>query len=152
MEICRWIRFGRDQLTVSGKAPVWVGLMFGVIGSSMLASTAGAQDTIPKFVLIKMTLDQTSTLCASPTFTQCMEFSETRCNELANMAVEQCLAPLPDQIDPKLLQNESLEQCPQEIYTKEGLSEEKARGCFELAMDAEASESTEPASPEKSTD
>lgn len=119
------------------KTAILLCVIVGVIGLGLPVSTVSAQEKIPKFVLIQLTLDQTSTLCGSEVFTQCMEFSQARCVELAEKAIEQCLVPLPDQIDPKLLQNESLEQCPQEIYSKEGLSEEKAKGCFNLALEAE---------------
>lgn len=106
------------------------------VSSFSVSSFAADQTPIPKFLLIKLTRDQASAMCSSEVFTQCMEFTEEKCSDLSEQAIELCLAPLPDEIDPETLQNSTLEECPQQIYKKENLSEEKAKMCFQKAMKA----------------
>ena len=96
-----------------------------------------AQDAIPKFLLIKLTQDQQKTICGSEVFTQCMGFDQDQCLALSNTAIETCLGPLPDEIDPLTLQNETLENCPNKIYAEAGFAEDQAKMCFEKAMAAE---------------
>jgi len=95
-----------------------------------------AGDDIPKFVLIKLTRDQAGTMCASKTFTECMGFTQEKCVALSEQAIELCLAPLPDEISPDTLKNSTLEECPQQIYKKEGFTEEKAKTCFAKGVEA----------------
>jgi len=131
------------------------GVLFVIVltlSSVALSKSAAAQDKIPKSALIQLTLQQTSTLCASQIFTACMAFTQERCNTMAEGAVEKCLFPLPDEIDPKLLQNSTLENCPKEHYASEGYSEEKARICFEKAMAESTGEKSEMNQTEKSPD
>lgn len=111
-----------------------IGLL--LIGVAPVSLTA--QDAIPKFLLIQLTRDQSATMCASDTFTQCMGFAPEICLKLAESAVETCLGPLPDEIDPQTLENSSLEMCPQKVYRDAGYTEEKAKVCFDLAMQAAA--------------
>jgi len=104
------------------------------IGS--IVGLAMAQDAIPKILLIKLTQDQQNTICASEIFTQCMGFDQEQCLALSNTAIETCLGPLPDQIDPLTLQNETLENCPHKVYADAGFAEDQAKICFDKAMAA----------------
>ena len=106
-------------------------LITGVFTSALFAA-----ETLPKAILIQMSLNQASVLCKSEPFTQCMGFSETECMGLADQSVATCLAPLPDEIDLTLLQNSTLEECPQQVYREAGHSEEKAQECLEAAIEA----------------
>ena len=93
---------------------------------------------ISKFVLIKMSKDQAYTICREDVYTQCMGFTEQRCMTLADKAIDQCLGPLPDQINLANLQNDQLEACPKAVYAEAGFTEEKAEVCFDKAAAAAA--------------
>jgi hypothetical protein len=107
-----------------------------------------AQDqNIPKNALIQMVRDNASFLCKTPTFTQCMGFSQQRCDELTDVAIDTCLRPLPDSINPAELKNESLEDCPQKVYADAGFSEDKAKMCFDEAVQAASDSEPKPDKP-----
>ncbi len=93
-----------------------------------------AQDKLSKFLLIKLSREQSTVLCKSGVFTQCMGFDESECLALSEKAVEQCLDPLPDTINLQELQNESLESCPRQVYEDAGYTELKAQACLQEAM------------------
>lgn len=113
----------------------------GTLALTLLASigmiTAGpvySQDKLSKFLLIKLSREQSAVLCQSEVFTQCMAFTQEQCLELSEKAVEKCMGPLPDTINLADLQNETLEACPKEVYEKAGYAEEKAQQCLQEAM------------------
>lgn len=106
-----------------------------LVGSSLSVPRLAQAEDIPKYLLLKLTRDQSRVFCSSEVFTQCMGFSETQCIDISEKAIEQCLGPLPAQIDPLNLDNDVLEQCPQQVYAKEGFSEEKAKECYEKAVE-----------------
>lgn len=110
-----------------------VALVFAA-GIVCVAGLAIAQDAIPKFLLVQLTRDQQNTICASEAFTQCMGFDQKQCVTLSEKAIETCLGPLPDEIDPVTLQNETLEACPHKVYADAGFAEDQAKACFEKAM------------------
>ena len=95
-----------------------------------------AEEPIPKFLLVKLTRDQSSVICSSEVFTQCMGFDQKECLTVSEKAIDTCLGPLPDEIDPTKLQNGTLEACPHKVYEEAGYSEEKAKECFDKAMAA----------------
>lgn len=99
-----------------------------------LSTAAYSQDKLSKFLLIKISREQSDVLCKSSVFTQCMAFTEAQCLEISEKALQECLGPLPDTINLAELQNETLEACPKEVYEKAGHSEEKAQQCLEEAM------------------
>jgi len=109
-------------------------LAFTSVSFSVPSLAAG--NDIPKFVLIKLTRDQANAMCSSSAFTECMGFSAEKCVALSEEAIELCLAPLPDEINPETLQNSTLEACPQKIYQKEGFTEDKAKMCFAKGLEA----------------
>ncbi|MEE9334861.1 MAG: hypothetical protein V3U65_12310 [Granulosicoccaceae bacterium] len=114
---------------------------------------ASAQDDIPKLLLIKMARENAGVLCKSDVFTDCMGFTAVRCDELKEEAIDTCLGPLPDNINLEELQNESLEACPKTVYREAGFAEEKAKLCFDKAMEAtpaptEPTEQPAPSEPE----
>ncbi len=135
---------------------VFTGVIKKAFALSFIAALALAQpivgfaqdetQTIPKYVLIQMADDSASTLCKTPEFTQCMGFTEQRCSELKDEAINTCLGPLPENIDLTELKNESLEDCPQKVYADAGYSKDKAAMCFDEA--AQAAMGAEP-KPEK---
>lgn len=118
------------KITHRQRAILWIGLFALTITLFSSLRVQANEDSIPKFVLIKLTRDQASAMCSSQVFTECMGFTQEKCEALSEQAIELCLAPLPDDIDPTTLQNSTLEECPQEIYKKEGFTEEKAKQCF----------------------
>ena len=93
-----------------------------------------AQDKVSKFLIMKLSREQSQVLCASEVFTQCMGFVEARCLEISEQALEQCIAPLPDTIVLTELDNDVLEACPQSVYADAGFSNEKAVACLEEAL------------------
>jgi len=95
---------------------------------------AFGQDKLSKFLLIKLSREQSVALCTSDAFTSCMGFSSKECFALSEQAVEQCLQPLPDQIDIRELQNDTIEACPRDIYVDAGYSEDQAQACLQGAM------------------
>jgi len=102
--------------------------------ATMVASAQDAPkmpDGIPKFMIVQMAADNATVLCQSEGFTQCMGFTLERCHELKDEAIDTCLGPLPDTINPAELQNESLEACPRKVYADAGFPEEKAEMCFQ---------------------
>ena len=99
-----------------------------------ISTAAYAEDKLSKFLLIKLSREQSAVLCTSEVFTQCMAFTTEQCLDLSEKAVEECLAPLPDTINLEELQNDVLEACPKEVYDKAGYSEDKALQCLQEAM------------------
>ena len=97
---------------------------------------ATAQDNISKLLLIKMARENAGVLCRSEVFTECMGFTAVRCDELKDEAIDTCLGPLPDSINPAELQNDALEACPKQVYEDAGFPEKKAELCFDKAMAA----------------
>ncbi len=91
-------------------------------------------DKLSKLVLMKLSRDQSMALCQSDVFTQCMGFDQQQCLALSEQALQKCLGPLPDTIKLADLQNETLEACPQTVYSDAGYSEEKAQSCLEDAL------------------
>ena len=102
----------------------------GVIGSG----PAHSEDKLSKYLLIKLSREQSAVLCQSEVFTQCMAFTETQCFELSEKALEACMGPLPDTINLAELQNETLEECPKAVYEEAGFAEEKAQQCLQEAL------------------
>lgn len=111
-------------------------MLFSLIATISLPVSVNAEEPIPKFLLVKLTRDQSTAICASEVFTQCMGFDLKQCLTVAERAILTCLGPLPDQIEPSKLSNGTLEACPQKVYAEAGYSEEKAEGCFDKAMAA----------------
>ena len=109
-------------------------ITLGLIALLSLPATVFAEEPIPKFLLVKLTRDQSSAICSSQAFTQCMGFDQKQCMMVSEKAIETCLGPLPDKIDPTKLQNGTLEACPQKVYQDAGYSEDKAKECFDKAM------------------
>lgn len=101
-----------------------------VLATSLVQPSSAEANEISKFLLIQMSRDQSAAFCKSESYTQCMGFTEERCMELAEKAINQCLAPLPDKIDPTKLENSVLEDCPKGVYKEAGFEEEKAKQCF----------------------
>lgn len=91
-------------------------------------------DKLSKLVLMKLSRDQSMALCESQAFTQCMGFDQQQCLTLSEKALQKCLGPLPDTIKLSDLQNETLEACPQSVYTDAGYAEEKAQQCLQEAL------------------
>lgn len=92
-------------------------------------------DTLSKLVLMKLSRDQSLVLCKSDVFTRCMGFEQSRCLQLAEEAVERCLGPLSDPIILSELQNETLEACPQSVYSEAGYTEKQAQVCMKKALE-----------------
>jgi len=114
----------------------WVSKSLMVMVVCAVSSPLMAQDTsLSRYLLIQMSRDQSSVLCGSKKFTQCMVFSEAQCLELSEKAIKKCLEPLPERIDPAQLQNEAIEACPRRVYDDAGFTDEKAKMCLEKAME-----------------
>ena len=94
--------------------------------------------TIPRAAIVDMTRAQTRVICTSEPFLSCMGFEARVCLALAEEAIDRCLMPLPPEIDPAGLDNATLEACPREVYAEAGYTEEKARPCFDAAVEAAA--------------
>lgn len=116
-------------------------ILIGVLALAVAATGFGgwavAQDKekISKFLLLKLSRDQSQVLCTAEVFTSCMGFSEQVCFEVSEKALEQCIVPLPDTIFLQDLSNDVLEACPQKVYADAGYSEEKAAACLQKAFD-----------------
>lgn len=93
------------------------------------------EDKLSKFLLIKLSREQSQVLCQSEVFTACMGFTEQACLELSEEALQQCIVPLPDTINLQDLNSEVLEACPQEVYEEAGYRNEKATACLEEAWE-----------------
>ena len=106
-----------------------------LFASALLPSIVSSQDeSLSRFLLIKLARDQSKVLCTSEQFTQCMGFSESQCLDLSELSIEQCLMPLPERISLKVLENETIENCPKKVYDDAGYSDEKAQMCLEKAL------------------
>lgn len=100
-----------------------------------LPSSVSSQDeNLSRDLLIELARDQSRVLCSSEVFTQCMGFSEEQCLDLSEQSIDQCLAPLPETISLKLLQNETIENCPKKVYDDAGYKDEQAQVCLGKAM------------------
>lgn len=104
------------------------------------APQGGAEDgpggaMIPRSALVDMTRAQSRVICASESFLGCMAFDGKECTALSEAAISQCLMTLPEQIDPRTLDQQTLERCPVAIYERAGHDESKAQACFEQAVD-----------------
>ncbi len=93
------------------------------------------EDKLSKFLLIKLSREQSQVLCQSEVFTSCMGFTEQVCFELSEIALQQCIVPLPDTVNLQDLNSEVLEVCPQQVYEEAGYSNEKAIACLEEAWE-----------------
>lgn len=115
---------------------VQIGVLVVAVGATGVGGWAIAQETdkLSKFLLLKISRDQSKVLCTSPEFTSCMGFSEKSCLEVSEKALQQCIMPLPDTISLRDLSNDVLEACPQQVYADAGYSEEKATACIHQAM------------------
>ena len=91
-----------------------------ILGGAFSAGAVHAQDKLSKFLLMKLSREQSAVLCKSEVFTQCMAFTDTECFELSEKALQECLGPLPDTINLAELQNDALEACPKRVYEKAG--------------------------------
>lgn len=90
---------------------------------------------IPRDALVDMSRAQSRLVCSSEIFLGCMGFDGSMCLSLSESAIEQCLMPLPAEIDPTTLDNETLEACPKAVYAKAGYDESRAASCLEKALD-----------------
>ena len=110
-------------------------LVIGLPGLALLsAEPVVAQDKLSKFLLIRLSREQSQVLCNSEAFTSCMGFDQNSCIELSEKAVQQCLMPLPDSIDMANLDNDVIEACPRDVYAEAGYSEEKAQVCLQKVL------------------
>ena len=110
-----------------------------LIGTALLTgSVAQSSETIARKLLVDMARNQFSTLCQSEAFASCMGFTSESCMTLSEMAITQCLLPLPEEISLEALENSAVESCPKDVYADAGFSEEKAGICFDQAMQAES--------------
>ncbi len=122
---------------------------FGFLQRATLATTASAialslllagpsatvaQDKLSKFLLIKLSREQSAVLCGSEIYTQCMGFSADSCTSLSEKAIDMCLSSLPDTINLSQLDNDTLEACPRVVYEEAGYNEGKALACLQKAM------------------
>jgi len=111
-------------------------VLLGLVAATLLMPVSVyAQDTaLSRFLLIEMSREQNAVLCGSAVFTQCMAFTEEQCLALSEKAVEKCLMPLPERIEPETLQNASIEACPRDVYADAGYTDEKAQKCLAEAL------------------
>lgn len=93
-----------------------------------------SREMIPRALLEDMARSQYDVLCASEAFTACMGFTASACNDISAQAIDECLSPLPKEIDPLTLDNSALESCPKMVFADAGFSEEKAELCFDEAV------------------
>ena len=98
-------------------------------------SVFSQDQSLSRFLLIKLSRDQTAVLCGSEQFTQCMGFTEKECLVLGEKAIEQCLMPLPERIELDQLSNDTIESCPRLVYEEAGYSDEKAQECLAGALE-----------------
>ncbi len=117
----------------------WKLIQISVLALAVAATGVGGwavaqdNDKLSKFLLMKLSREQSQVLCTSPSFTSCMGFSEQVCFEVSEKALEQCIVPLPDTILLEELTSDVLEACPQKVYADAGYSEEKAAACLQEA-------------------
>lgn len=123
----------RASSTLRAVLPVAVAAIVAT-GAVSSSGQVYSQDKVSKFLLIKLSRDQSKVLCTSEEFTSCMGFTEQACNEISESALQQCILPLPDTIDLAELDNDVLEACPQKVYADAGFSDEKAVMCLQKAI------------------
>lgn len=121
-------------MTFTGRTVAPLAVTIAALVCGTLSTAAYSEDKLSKFLLIKISREQSTVLCASTVFTQCMEFTEAQCLELSEKALQECLAPLPDTINLAELENDVLEACPKDVYAEAGYSDEKAQQCLQEAM------------------
>lgn len=110
-----------------------------LLGTALMSgSVVQSQETIARALLVEMAENQFSTLCQSEVFASCMGFTSKACLALSEDAIEQCLLPLPKEINMDELNNSTFEACPRDVYADAGYSEEKAGICFDKAMEEES--------------
>lgn len=109
----------------------------GGVGGWAVAQEPNKQETdkISKFLIMKLSREQSQVLCQSEVFTSCMDFSEQACLELSEKALQQCIVPLPETIQLQDLNSDVLELCPQQVYDEAGYSNDKAAACLEQAYE-----------------
>lgn len=101
-------------------------------------SLAQAPDTLARGLLVDMARSQYAVMCQSEVFSSCMGFAPQACLDLSESAIEMCLMPLPEEVNLQELDNAALEACPKDIFADAGYTEDKAKMCFDKAMEAEA--------------
>ncbi len=129
-------KFTGNRPALSGWITITLFAVIAVIAVVGISGLTLAQDAgkMSKFLLMKMSRDQSEVLCKSEAFTSCMGFTAQACLELSEKALEQCIMPLPDTILLQDLNSEVLESCPQQIYSEAGLSNEKAAECLQEVL------------------
>jgi len=72
---------------------IQIGLLVLAVAATGFGGWAVAQDEdkLSKFLLIKLSREQSRVLCTAPAFTSCMGFSEEVCLEVSEKALQQCL-------------------------------------------------------------
>ena len=105
--------FTARPIAVVGSAMLAVALI--TMGGVFSPGAVHAQDKLSKFLLMKLSREQSAVLCKSEAFTQCMAFTGNQCFELAEKALKECMGPLPDTINLAELQNDALEACPKRV-------------------------------------
>lgn len=108
-----------------------------VSGFGISAAVAQSDEKVPRIMLENMARSQYAVLCGSQEFTACMGFTGTACKDLSELAIKQCLLPLPEAISPAELDNAAIESCPKQVFEDAGFSEEKAGLCFDEAMESQ---------------
>ena len=128
---------GSEAIRTRHVKSIQIGMLVLAAGATGVGGWAFAQEKekISKFLLIKLSRDQSQVLCTSPEFTSCMGFSEQVCLEVSEKALEQCIVPLPDTIFLQDLNSDVLEVCPQKVYADAGYSEDKAAACLQEAAE-----------------
>lgn len=96
-----------------------------------VSAPLSAQDLLARELLVQMSRNQSTQLCGFKSFTECMEFTKEECLALSEQAIQQCLMPLPEKINPSELENDSIEACPKKVYEDAGYSDEKAKACLQ---------------------
>ena len=128
---------GSEAFRVNHLKSIQIGFLALAVAGIGFGGWAVAQDKekISKFLLLKLSRDQSQVLCTAQAFTSCMGFTEEVCLEVSEKALQQCIVPLPDTILLQDLNSEVLEVCPQKVYADAGYMEEKAAACLQKAFE-----------------
>ena len=128
---------GSEAFRVNHLKSIQIGFLALAVAGIGFGGWAVAQDKekLSKFLLLKLSRDQSQVLCTAQAFTSCMGFTEEVCLEVSEKALQQCIVPLPDTILLQDLNSEVLEVCPQKVYADAGYTEEKAAACLQKAFE-----------------
>ncbi|TAA41021.1 hypothetical protein [Corallincola spongiicola] len=104
---------------------------------SLVASNAAA-DNVPKSFVEKVFAKSMQEQCASSAYLACLDISAAECQNLADLYIKTCIAPLPDQVSlGSAAFGSEMEACGMKFFEKQDIELGKVEACDDAMEMAE---------------